>query len=219
MSCSTLQIGQDGLDLHGKRVAVVGTGASAMQVVPAIVDDVASLCIFQTSPQWAAPADNYFAAVADDVHWLMSHVPYYHAWYRFRLAWTFNDRIHGALKVDHAWPDYEHSLNAANEGHRRALTRYILKQLDGRPDLQQKALPGYPPFGKRMLLDNGWFATLRRSTVDLFTGGISEITEDGIVTADGREIAVDIVILATGFEACNYLSTIEVIGRDGRHLK
>jgi 4-hydroxyacetophenone monooxygenase len=208
----------DTLELRDKRVAVVGTGASAMQVVPAIVDDVASLTIFQNSPQWVAPADNYFAPVGDDVHWLMSHIPYYHAWYRFRLAWTFNDRVHGALKIDLDWPDPEHSLNAANDGHRKVLTRHIVEQLEGRDDLKQKALPDYPPFGKRMLLDNGWFAALKRPNVELLTGGVAEITEGGIVTADGREVPVDVVVLATGFHACDYLSGIDIIGRDGRHL-
>ena len=88
------------LDLAGRDVAVIGTGASAMQVAPAIAASVRSLTIFQRSPQWVAPNSNYFAPVPAALIWLMEHVPYYHRWYRFRLAWVFNDRIHGSLQID-----------------------------------------------------------------------------------------------------------------------
>lgn len=207
------------LDLTGRRVAVIGTGASSMQVVPAIVDRVGSLTVFQRSPQWVAPNDEYFAQVGDDVHWLMEHVPYYHEWYRFRLAWTFNDRVHGSLQVDPQWQHPERSLNAVNDGHRRAFTRYLMQQLEGREDLQRKALPDYPPFGKRMLLDNGWFQALRHDNLELVVEGVAEVTETGVVTTAGDSFEVDVVILATGFDTCRYLQPMEVQGRDGRQLR
>jgi 4-hydroxyacetophenone monooxygenase len=90
----------DGLDVTGKRVAVVGTGASAMQIVPAVVGEVARLTIFQRSPQWVAPSSDYFSRIGDEIHWLMNNVPNYRQWSRFRLAWQFNDKVHGALQVD-----------------------------------------------------------------------------------------------------------------------
>lgn len=209
----------DQLDLTGRRVAVIGTGASSMQVVPAIVDRVGSLTVFQRSPQWVAPNDEYFAQVGDDVHWLMEHVPYYHEWYRFRLAWTFNDRVHGSLQIDPQWQHPERSLNAVNDGHRRAFTRYLMQQLDGREDLQRKALPDYPPFGKRMLLDNGWFQALRHDNVELVVDGVAEVTETSVVTTAGDSFEVDVVVLATGFDTCRYLQPMEVQGRGGRLLR
>jgi 4-hydroxyacetophenone monooxygenase len=209
----------DRVDLAGKRVAVIGTGASAMQVVPAIVDEVASLTVFQRSPQWIAPSEQYFTPVGSDVHWLMEHVPYYQVWYRFRLAWTFNDRVHGSLRIDPEWPDTARSLNAVNDGHRRAFTRYLEEQLDGREDLQRKTLPDYPPFGKRMLLDNGWFSALKRPHVELVTARVAEITERSVVTATGETYEVDVVVLATGFDAQRYIHPIEVHGRGGRRLR
>ena len=91
--------------LVGKRVAIVGAGASAMQIGPAIVDRVGSLTVFQRSPQWIAPNDDYFAGVEDDVHWLMAHVPGYRGWYRARLSWIYNDKVHASLQVDPDWPE------------------------------------------------------------------------------------------------------------------
>src|SRR3546814_17561916 len=75
-----------------------------MQIVPAIAPRAGHVTIFQRSPQWAAPAENYFAPVRAEVHWLVRHVPYYHRWYRFRLAWLFNDRVWPSLQIDPDWP-------------------------------------------------------------------------------------------------------------------
>lgn len=208
----------DDVDVTGERVAVIGTGASAMQVVPAIADRVAGLTVFQRSPQWVAPNASYFAPIAPGVHWLMEHVPFYHAWYRFRLAWTFNDKTHASLQVDPDWPHPERSLNAVNDAHRRYFTAYLTEQLGDREDLIAKSLPHYPPFGKRILLDNGWYAALRKPGVELVTDAIEEITPDG-VRAGGRDYPADVTVLATGFTARNYLGTLDVRGRGGRTLR
>ncbi|HTR73938.1 MAG TPA: NAD(P)-binding domain-containing protein [Solirubrobacterales bacterium] len=209
----------DGVDLRGKRVAVVGSGASAMQIVPAIVDEVAALTVFQRSPQWIAPNDEYFAPVSGDVHWLMDHVPYYRVWYRFRLAWTWNDRVQPSLIIDPEWTDPARSLNAVNDGHRRYFTRYVEDQLAGHDDLIAKSVPSYPPFGKRMLLDNGWFAALKRDQVELVTDRVAALTETGVVTAAGEEFEVDVVIFSTGFKPREFLGTLDVRGRGGRTLR
>jgi len=209
----------EGLDIAGKRVAVVGTGASAMQVVPAIADSVAWLTVFQRSPQWVAPNEEYFAPIGEDVHWLMQHVPYYHAYYRFRLAWVFNDRIHASLRVDPEWEHPDRALNAVNDGHRRYFTRYIIDQLSDRPDLVEKCLPSYPPFGKRMLLDNGWYAALKKPNVRLVSSGVARITETGVVTAEGESVEADVIVLSTGFQTHRYLQPMEVTGRGGRLLR
>ena len=205
------------LDLTGKSVAVIGTGASAMQVVPAIADKVGHLAIFQRSPQWAAPNGEYFTKVPDQVHFLMENVPFYHQWYRFRLAWIFNDRVHPSLQIDPDWSDPEHSLNVVNDGHRRYFTRYIDQQLGDRVDLRDKVVPTYPPFGKRMLLDNGWFAALRKDNVELTTDRVASIDASGVNTTD-RHWDVDAIVLGTGFDVRRYLSDLPVHGRGGQAL-
>ncbi|MDF3281594.1 NAD(P)/FAD-dependent oxidoreductase [Gordonia sp. N1V] len=202
--------------LRGKRVAIVGSGASAMQIGPAIVDEVASLAVFQRSPQWIAPNDDYFSPVGDDVHWLMNHVPGYREWYRARLSWIFNDKVHSTLQRDPDWEEPTASINGANHGHRRFYERYLREQLGDRDDLIALSTPDYPPFGKRMLLDNGWYAMLRRPHVSLVPHAVTEITPTGLVDAAGVEHDADIIVFATGFHSDRFLYPMEVRGRSGR---
>ncbi len=209
----------DELDLEGKRVAVVGTGASAMQIVPAIAGTAASVTVFQRSPQWIAPNADYFRPFDEGKTWLVEHVPYYLEWYRTRLAWTFNDKVHATLQVDPHWTEPQRSVNAVNDAHRAFFTSYLHAQLKGRPDLVAKALPTYPPFGKRMLLDNGWFAALRRPDVSLVDTAVSAFTAGGVVSTDGREHPADVVVLATGFQASRVLHPMRIVGRDGVCLR
>ncbi len=209
----------DDLDVTGQRVAIVGTGASAMQIVPAIADRVEQLTIFQRSPQWIAPNSDYFRPVGEDIHQVMATVPFYRAWYRVRLAWTFNDKVHPSLQVDPDWPEPTRSVNAVNDGHRRFFTRYLQEQLAGRPDLEAATLPDYPPFGKRMLLDNGWFSALRRPNVHLVTSPVRALEPAGVRADDGSLTEVDIVVLCTGFEARRFLYPMDVRGRSGRTLE
>ncbi|MDV7991918.1 NAD(P)/FAD-dependent oxidoreductase [Rhodococcus sp. IEGM 1374] len=207
------------LDLTGKRVAIVGTGASAMQVLPAIASTVGHATVFQRSPQWVSSSDVYFTEMGDDANYLMDVVPLYRLWYRTRLAWNFNDRVHSSLQVDPEWEHPQRSINPANDAHRRVFTRYIERELEGRPDLIEKSLPDYPPFGKRMLLDNGWYAALKRDKVTLIADAVSSITANSVVAQNGSESEVDVVILATGFETHKLLTPIDVRGRSGESIR
>lgn len=209
---------EGGIDLEGKRVAVIGNGASAMQIVPAIADRVASLTVFQRSPQWAAPFEKFKTPVPKPIRRLLQDVPLYHAWYRIRLAWIFNDRLHEALQKDPSWPHPDRSINRINEGHRNFFIRHIVSELGDRQDLLEAVVPDYPPYGKRMLLDNGWFRTLTRETVTLVQDPITEIRSDRVVTQTGSEYEADVVILATGFDVVRFLAPMEIRGRSGRTL-
>ena len=209
----------DDLDLEGKKVAVIGNGASAMQIVPAIADKVGSLAIFQRSPQWVVPFDKCHKPVPKPVRELINAVPLYRNWYRQRLGWTFNDRLFDSLRKDPTWTNPDLSLNAQNDAYRRMFTRYLEDQLSGRPDLIAKSLPHYPPYGKRILLDNGWYQTLRRENVTLCTDPIREIRSDRIVTGNGDEYPADVLVFATGFEVVKYLSSFEVIGRGAVNIR
>src|SRR5207249_1546651 len=106
------------------------------------------------SPQWIAPNADYFAPVAESLHWLRRNVPLYAHWYRAKLSWIFNDRVHPTLRVDPDWPRDGASINVVNDGHRRHYERYLVEELGDRQDLIEKSTPDYPPFGKRMLHDN-----------------------------------------------------------------
>jgi 4-hydroxyacetophenone monooxygenase len=121
--------------------------------------------------------------------------------------------------VDPEWPHPERSVNAANEGMRQIFTRYMEEQIGDDAELLAKVVPSYPPFGKRMLQDNGsWLAALKRPNVELVTAGIREITPRGIICEDGSEHEVDLIVFATGFHANRFLWPMDVVGRDGLRL-
>lgn len=210
---------RDDVDLVGKRVAVIGNGASGMQVVPAIVDDVAEMTIFARSKQWIAPFPQFRKVVPDGVRYLMRTFPLYRHWVEQRLSWTFNDRVHGTLFRDPDWADSKRSINKINDGHRQFFTTYYEEQLGDRQDLLPLLLPDYPPFLKRMLLDNGWFRTLRKPHVRLIPEHLAEVRGGTLVAASGEEVQADVLILATGFQTTNVLGSYDVIGRDGRVLR
>jgi 4-hydroxyacetophenone monooxygenase len=145
-------------------------------------------------------------------------MPLYHAWYRLRLGWAFNDKIYPALQRDSSWPHPERAVNAINDGHRRYFTRYIVEELGERQDLLDRTLPSYPPFGKRMLMDNGWFRTMTRDNVELVTEHVAEVRADRVITKSGAEYEADALIWATGFDVVHFLAGIEIVGRDGQTL-
>jgi 4-hydroxyacetophenone monooxygenase len=206
------------LELAGKRVAVIGNGASAMQVVPAIAPSVEHMTIFARSKQWAAPFPQFGREIPDGVRYLMQQVPLYRDWYQQRLTWTFNDRIHASLFKDESWPEPDRSLNPVNDAHRRAFTRYVVDELGDRQDLLEHVLPDFPPFAKRMLLDNGWYRTIIRDNVTLVPHHLAKIEGDTLTASNGDAADVDVIVLATGFRAAKFLASFKVIGREGVDL-
>jgi 4-hydroxyacetophenone monooxygenase len=203
-------------DLAGKRVAVVGSGASAFQLVPEVAKTAAKLTVFQRSPAWMTPNPIYHAKVSEGKKWLLRHLPAYARWYRFLLFWPGSDGLLPSLVVDPSWPHQDRSVNALNEEQRVMFTAYLASQLEGRPDLLAKVTPSYPPFGKRMLQDNGsWLGALKRDNVDLVTCGIREIAAAGVVDAEGVLHPADAIVFATGFHTNKFLWPMRIEGRGG----
>jgi 4-hydroxyacetophenone monooxygenase len=164
------------------------------------------------------PNQYYFTALPDTANWLLQHVPFYRNWFRFRLHWFYAERIYPALVVDPAWDRSKNSVNAYSEANRRFAMDYLRAQLEGREDLIEKCTPKFPPFGKRLLIDNGWFAALKRPNVSLVTEGIERLVPDGIVTAGGEHHAVDTLVLCTGFQQQRVLFPMDIHGVDDRAL-
>ncbi len=207
------------VDLKGKRVAVIGTGASAFQFVPEIAPDVAQMYVFQRNAPWLGPTPNYHDKVEDGKKWLLKHVPFYAKWYRFWLWWMLTDGIYDFVKADPDWKTRPDSVGAMNDMLREMLTQYTKSQLEGRPELQDAATPNYPPGGKRSVRDNGvWLAALKRPNVETVTAPIAEITPTGLKTKDGREFPVDVIIYGTGFTASEFLEPMRFTGKGGVDL-
>lgn len=204
--------------LAGRRVAVVGSGASALQLVPEVAREAAQLFVFQRSPAWMVPNPHYHRRVSAGKKWLLAHVPYYARWYRFLLFWPGSDGLMPALEKDPDWPHPDRSVNALNEQMRVQFTEYMARQVKD-PELLEKVVPRYPPFLKRMLQDNGsWLRTLQRDNVELVTEPIAEIAPEAVLGREGGRYPVDVIVFATGFHASRFLWPIRVTGRGGVEL-
>lgn len=202
------------VDLTGKRVALVGAGASGFQIAPAIADEVAELHVFQRTAQWMFPNPHYHETVGGGVRWAMRHLPFYGRWYRFLLFWPSCDGGMATAKIDPDWEDGGRSISEINDMTRALFTDWITDQVGDDAELLAKVVPDYPATGKRTLQDDGtWLRTLMRDDVELHREPISRITPTGIAT-DAAEIDVDVIVFATGFTN-RILWPMEVVGRDG----
>ncbi|MBV1687321.1 NAD(P)/FAD-dependent oxidoreductase [Novosphingobium sp. G106] len=203
------------LDLTGKTVVQIGTGASGMQLGPKVAEVAGHLTIFQRSPHWARHNPLLYAEVSEGLKWGLEHVPFYTKWWRFQLLYATSDGMLPHLKKDPNWPEPETSLNAFNKAIREQLIAHMREQLKGDEELLAKVTPSFPPYGKRMLRDSNWFSALTRDNVELVTGPVQKITATGVVDKDGIEHPAEVIILATGFKAQAPLFPMEIVGTDG----
>lgn len=188
--------------LRGRRVAVVGTGASAVQIVPAIADEVAHLTVFQRSASHVVPKpDRRYSAVHRA---LFRHVPGWPRLVRRALMAVFERA--GAVPEGPAPSPVQSAF--------RALRRVLVPEAG----LRARVRPTHPVGVRRALVSSDYYRTLRRPHVDLVTAPITEFTPDGVRTADGAEHPADVVVLATGFDVGEFLFPMKVFGRDGREL-
>jgi 4-hydroxyacetophenone monooxygenase len=208
------------VDLHGKRVVVIGTGCSATQFVPAIVDQPAHISVFQRTPPWLLPTEDYHVPVTEEELWCFRNIPFYDRWYRFFL---FRSRaVDGLLPFlygEEGWQGHPGSVSAANAELGQAMAESIRAQAGDDTELAEVLIPNYPPGGKRPVLDDGsWIRALKQDHVSLVTQGIEAIEAGGIRTTDGELHEADVLIYGTGFHADRFLQTMRIVGRDGRDL-
>ncbi|MEQ8693018.1 MAG: hypothetical protein RIC89_19565, partial [Pseudomonadales bacterium] len=175
--------------------------------------------VFQRTPHWVAPARDYYKPVEPGQLWALNHIPFYAEFHRARMILTFGDRVWEAVVADPEWSQPDISMNEVNHGMREALTEFIKEGLGPKTDYVEHCVPDFPVWGKRLIVDNGWYPTLARDNVDLVTSGISEITANGLLTEDGAHHEVDIIILATGFHTNQLLWPMSVIGKSGQTLE
>jgi cation diffusion facilitator CzcD-associated flavoprotein CzcO len=190
-----------GCDLTGKRVAVIGTGASAIQFVPKVAERAASLRVFQRTPPWIQPKPDFvFPAWARAV---FRHVP--------GATRAFRDTIYWVLEARAVGFTISPKLMAPQEKVARV---HIARQVPD-PELRAKVTPDYTIGCKRILLSSDYYPALSRPHVDVVTDDITEITETGLVTADGTAHDVDVIIYGTGFRVTDALAEQRIVGRGG----
>jgi 4-hydroxyacetophenone monooxygenase len=206
------------VDLTGKRVAIIGTGASAAQFIPTVAAQAGELKVFQRTPPWLVPTPNYHDELPDGLRWVLRHVPSYARWDRLWLFWRTHEGLLPCAVVDPDWPQHPESVSMLNEFLRQMLLEYYKAEFPD-PVLYEKVTPTYPPLAKRIVRDNGiWAKTWARDDTHLITDGIAEITPKGIRTVDGIEHEVDVLIYGTGFQASSFLTPMRVVGSGGVDL-
>lgn len=207
------------LDLRGKRVGVVGTGASAAQIIPTIAGEVEQLTVFQRSKHWVMNNPEVMNEVSDGVRFALRYIPHYREWFRFRVYWFAGDGLIANVVIDPKWPKDSPSISAYNDAARQYSLMHMQSKFAGRPDLVEKMTPDYPIFGKRITMDGGLLDAYTRTNVLLETGRIDCILPDGIRMQDGTVHELDVIILATGFDLINMVGDLTIEGRGGRSLR
>ncbi|PRX49308.1 cation diffusion facilitator CzcD-associated flavoprotein CzcO [Prauserella shujinwangii] len=191
-------------DLRGKRVAVVGTGASAIQFVPRIAEDVAELTIFQRTPPWIMPKPDH--EMPGWARRLFARVPGAQRAYRDFLYWLLEVRAIG----------FNGNPRVMKLAQR--LAKWNIDKHVADPALREKLTPDYILGCKRVLISNDYYPALNRRNVEVVTDGVAEVTERGIVDGSGVEREVDAIIFGTGFHVTDAFEHLEIIGSDGTDL-
>lgn len=192
-------------DLAGKRVAVIGTGASAIQFVPEIAKQAAQLTVFQRTPPWIHPRPD--APIPARMRTAFRKAPV--------AARALRDAIYLGLEARAMGFAISPKLMAPLEAVAR---RHLASQVTD-PALRAQLTPDYTIGCKRILLSSDYYPALQRPNVSLVTEGITGITEAGVTTADGEEHKADVIIYATGFKVIESVTSLNVTGRDGRRLR
>ncbi|MFE2041815.1 flavin-containing monooxygenase [Streptomyces sp. NPDC059477] len=193
-----------GYDLRGKRVAVVGTGASAIQIVPAIQPEVSRLVLFQRTPPWVLPRTD--RAISGVERWLHRRVP-----------------VTGQVRRGLLWGIRETQVQAFTKhpGELRFVERLAERHM-GRaikdPALRAKLTPGYRIGCKRILLSSDYYPALARPNVDVVASGLGEVRGSTVVAADGTRAEVDAIVFGTGFHVTDVPIAERVVGVGGRTL-
>jgi cation diffusion facilitator CzcD-associated flavoprotein CzcO len=195
-------------DLTGKVVAVVGTGSTAAQVVPAIQPVAGKVILFQRQPGWVMPkgerdlTSEERASLARPVRRRVD---------RIAKRWTLERNLWGGAMFRPG--------SSLNEKREQTCRRYITREFADRPDLREAVTPDYPFPGKRPILATTFYPALREPNVELVPSAVARVTPTGIVDSAGVERPVDVIIKATGFRAADYLARVEITGRGDRTLR
>jgi cation diffusion facilitator CzcD-associated flavoprotein CzcO len=191
-------------DFSHDTVALVGTGATAIQTVPEVAAMARKLYVYQREPGWVIPRGDREWTVEERAQMAR---PYVQRMKRIQMYARFERLIFGMRRIREKKTPIQ--ITAEN---------YIMERLAERPDLRAAVTPSYPFGGKRPLFDGQFYEALARDNVELVPFAVKEMTHDGIVSEDGIERKIDTLIMATGYKVANYVGPLEVIGRDGKNL-
>ena len=206
------------IDPADKRIAVIGTGSTGTQLMPALAQKAKQLTVYQRTPSWITPVKGYHDKVPPEVHWLMDNMPGYWNWFVYQHH-VSEVQLQNFQTLDHEWRSRTGGVNKRNDQLRESLTSYIRQKVGDRDDLFEKLVPNYAPTARRLVIDNGFYDALLQDNVELDTTGIDKITTHGIKSKDGAERAFDLIVLSAGFQVSRFLWPVQYLGREGTTLE
>lgn len=213
------------VDVTGKRVAVVGAGAAAVQVISSLAPRAEHLTVFQRQAHWISPNLLGDGIIPESELWLRRHLPYYMQWSRLAHFAMVNRMTFKMNLYDEDWAkNHPVSINPINEAIRQECLKYLDRCFGDNPELAAKLTPDFPFGAKRPVRDpnsfvrGGYYWALAQPNADVVTSPLARVIPEGLVAADGTVVELDVIIWATGMTLDN-LVTVDVVGRDGMLLR
>lgn len=206
------------LDFSGKRVVMIGTGATAAQMATGVAPKAGHLTVVQRQPNFMIQDDRVFQDVEKDQRWALANIPFVLQWQRLQSFSSLMILPHSMARIDPKHRQETGGVSVVSDMVRAGCIAYIDRKFADRPDLAAKLKPDFPFFAKRPILDCGYYDTLKRENVALVEGNVVKVEPDAVVLADGTRIPCDVLLLATGWKL-DFMNTFDISGRGGKKLQ
>lgn len=206
------------VDLTGKKVVLVGTGCSGVQVATAIADTVGELVIIQRQPEHIIPNPQAHAPVDEIERRAMELIPFVANWKRLQSLESQMGDMHGMVLKDEEYAAKTGGFGPINDGMRMYAEGYLQSHFPDDPEMVALLKPNYPVFAKRPILDCGFFDTLKKPNVTIVRGELAEADEKAVILADGTRIECDVLLLSTGYNL-HFGRQFDIRGTGGKTLK
>ena len=206
------------VDLTGKKVVLVGTGCSGVQVATAIADKVGELIIVQRQPEHIIPNPQAHAPVGELERWAMEYIPFVAQWKRLQSLHSQMRDMHGMIMKDEDYAAKTGGFGPINDGMRMMCEGYLKSHFPDNPEMVELLTPNFPVFAKRPILDCGFYDTLKKPNVSIVRGELAEADENAVILADGTRIECDALLLSTGYNL-HFGRQFDIRGTGGKTLK
>jgi 4-hydroxyacetophenone monooxygenase len=206
------------VDLKGKKVVLVGTGCSGVQVATAIADTVGELVIVQRQNEYIIPNPQAHAPIDALERAAMERIPFVVNWKRLQSLESQMGDMRGMVMKDEDYAAKTGGFGPINDGMRMYANSYLQSHFPDNPEMVKLLTPDFPVFAKRPILDCGFYDTLKKPNVSLVRGALAEADEDAVILGDGTRIECDVLLLSTGYQL-HFGRQFDIRGTGGRTLK